>query len=713
MHNWKSIGKMIKNKTINYDKLVDQINYPLHYLAYNLKNDLIKTVPKDILTEYGSVPNIEGDTIYHIASKLGNTKLFEYMISQNSDLIYQPNHLGLTPLYYLVSNEEFTKKFVEKNHIRDHWISPEQTLVDYYIINDSTQMVEYLLNHMKIGPHNLFTIMEADVKTLDKIKLLKLFLKKKISLNALDKKTYFSPLIMATYADDSELVDFLLKNGADPNYAGPENSDCPLAIAIFHENDKIVKKLIDSKVDVNTQNKYMQTPIHYMYLYQKTLALKTTKELLQSISNFNLPDNQMNTILSLLLQYDDWRSYMPILAKHQLQIYLPNKLGKRPIDYVKETEKEDFYQLVYQSYLNQLHSNPHSKWADPMDNQLAKSVIDQDQQKYILNKIINQQISYPIPKDDVPTIKILNAPKTNITHFSANTGNYICFLYYLLKKYPSIKVPGMATGQMEINGRKKKLEEYYAELTKNFRSDSQDDKTFRSIIKDHINHSPVLPNHLIIWKNSEKYFFSPYIIQGIQQTLKSYPLTKLILLKLSIIIDDLIHHANVLILDTGNKTIERFDPYGKVPFIDSQSIDLLLKTFFMDYLSDWKYRGVDELFGGISFQVYSDENNSSSYIENDPVGFCVAWCCWYVEMRINNGEIDPSKLIKESISKLNRSKTSFKEYIRNYSDYLDREKNLIMESAGVPSDYWYASEFPIPLYLSYIKNIREMFEKIL
>jgi ankyrin repeat protein len=694
------LSKMIKNNTLDYNKLIDQINYPLHYLAYNSKTNLIKMIPKSIMTEYVCQENLEGDTIGHITAKLGNTQLFEYIVPFCA-VIYQLNHLGLSPLYYLVKQIQFIKKFVKKNEIKDHWIAPNQTLLDYYVVEKNLEMVKYLLDHIKIGPHSIFTIIESDLSTSNKIKLLKLFIQKGIDLSVLNQQTYLSPLIMATFANDNKLVDFLLKNGADPNYSGPENTDNVLTIAIFYENDKIINTLLNYHIQIDIQNKYMQTPIHYMYIYRKKIPTSTKKKLLFDL---NVPDNQMNTILSLLIQNDDWKLYVSILEQHKLDIYLANKEGKMPIDYVPELEKEDFYQLVYRSYLNQLDKD--HDWEDDMDNIISKFP-EQKQKKYIMNKIINLKTSFPHKKSNIQSIRILNPPKTNITHFSANNGNCICFLYYILKKYPDIKIPLLAPDQIT----NKKLKNYYAELTKNFSSDSPLDKSVRSIIKDYINHSPVLANHLIIWKNSEKYFFSPYIIQGISQTLKSYSKTKLILLKLTIIENNIINHANILIVDMNRKTIEHFDPYGKVPFINSDAIDQLLRTFFKDYLPTFKYLGIDELFNGISFQVYSDEN--SNHLENDPVGFCLAWCYWYIEMRIQNMDVDPVVLITETIKQLNKSKSSFKDYIRDYSNYLDTEKNHIMELTGVPNNYWYAQEFPVALYQSYIKNIRKLFGKIL
>lgn len=134
-----------------------------------------------------------------------------------------------------------------------------------------------------------------------------------------------------------------------------------------------------------------------------------------------------------------------------------------------------------------------------------------------------------------------------------------------------------------------------------------------------------------------------------------------------------------------------------------------MRAFFGDYFPDITYVSPCELADGISFQIFSDETNNINHVENDPTGFCVAWCLWYVEMRIKNIKIEPKQLIKRTIQQINKSEDKFKDYIRNYSNYLDSEKNNILEKAGLPKKYWYMMHIPIPIYKAYLKYIRNIF----
>lgn len=716
--NWMAIKLLIESDKINWNHLVDQTNGLIHYLAYHNQTDLIKLINKEILPEIITQSNTEGDTICHIAAKLNNIELLSLAISLNPKIIYYQNKLDYTPLYYLVINQKLIKDIVKSIKIIDHHLNKDYTLLEYYILEGNVNMISFLLKHLDLNKsnHYIFTILTSKQNVSTQIKMIELLLKYGININELNYQ-FLSPLIISIYLGKYRIIQFLLKNNANPNFYGPENNDHPLIIAINRGNVRLIELLLKYNIDVNVADKYLKTPLHYLFdennkddIINK-IPINIKQLLVSKINNINLTDHRMNSIFNLLVHNDDWKLYEYVLEEKKLKIYLKNKNGISPFDGIKKNDLDSFYYLIYRSYLNQLESD--INWADNIDKKVALMLENGDDiqsfKNYIMQKIIGGQ-SYPLIKknDKSKIIKLINPPKTNITHFSAYTYNYICFLYYILQKYPEIKIPSLAPQQMK----NKTLNQLYHEMIEDYQEDHADHAIFRSIIRDYINHSPILINHLIIWKNNHVYFFSPYIIQGIHETLVKYPKTKFILLKLSIINDQHFNHANILIYDVPNKIVERFDPYGTVPFINSEMIDILLRSFFKDFLPDIKYISPRELSDTISFQVFSDERNNITYVENDPIGFCMAWCLWYIEMRIKNTEIQPKLLIKKTIYQINKSVDQFKDYIRNYSNYLDYEKNMILEKANLPKKYWYMHHLPTSLYKAYLKYIRKIFADI-
>ena len=714
--NWSDISDLIINNKIDWDDLIDQTNYMIHYLAYHNKTDLIKLIDPVILPKLLTQSNLEGDTVCHIAAKLNNIDLLSLSINFNPESLYARNKLHCTPLFYLVDNHNLIKQIARNVTINDHYLNDEYTFLEYYIINASSNisMIKFLLNTIKTNSltnNCLFAIVKSETINDDnKIQLLKLFIKSKIiNINSLDYR-FFSPLIVSIYQNNDIITKFLLEAGTDPNYFGPEYTDNPLTIAITNNNPIIIKLLLDYDINIGQVDKYLRTPLHYLFANINDIPLQLKQRLLNKISSVNICDGNLDSILNLIIHNDNWQNYQDILVKKKLNIYLGNRLKVKPIDGVLDEDLDKFLMMVYQSYLNQLDSD--MDWKDDLDLSVSKIILKDGVTKSykdaIMKKIINGQ-SYPLTNKSSSfyTLKMFNPPKTNMTHFSSYTYNYICFLCYILNKYPTIKIPSRGNNQME----NKSLKKFYQEMIVDYKEKSPDNNIFRSIIKDYVSHSSMLINHVIIWRDINKYFFSPYIVEGIYETIKKYPSTDFILLKLSIITNKQFNHANILIYDVKNKYVERFDPYGKVPFIDNKGIDNVLESFFKDYFPKIQYISSSDITNRASFQILADEGSNSNYVENDPTGFCVAWCVWYLEMRINNNNnIDPKTLIKKSIYQINKSEDKFKDYIRNYSNYLDNEKNNILGQGGLEQKYWYTRHIPTPIYKAYLKYIRKLFD---
>lgn len=706
--NWDKIKKSITENEIQWDFLVDQTNGLLHYLAYHNKTDLIKLINTNTLKEIMHQPNIEGDTVCHIAAKMNNIELLGLVMSYFPEIIYEKNRLSCTPLNYLVTNKKLIKQIVKAVEIRDHHLNNNYTLIEYFLLDKNPVMVKYLLKYMtpdSIGTDVVSTLIRSENDNDTIIDILKILLTDGFDINKLDSQ-YLSPLIASVQQRKYPVTKFLLENGANPNYSGSENKQNPIVIAIYYGDIPVIELLINNGIDINTKDKYLQTPVHHLFSKKNELPLELKKVLLSKTKNINSVDNGMNSILNLLVHNDDWKLFSNILEKKKLKIYSKNKNGTKPIDAIPENELTDFFEMVYRSYINQL--KPDIKWIDKVDQKISENnKIDEPYKKYIMNKIKNGQ-SCPLKKQN-DMLKMIKAPETNITHYSAYSYNYICFLLYILKKYSNIKIPSLAPKQMGSHQNKKRLNMLYQELVPDYKNNEPDNDTFRSLIRDYINHSPILINHIIIWRSPEKYFISPYMISGVKKTIDKFPNIKFILFKLTIISNSNLNHANILIFDVQKNYIERFDPYGKVFFYDSGSIDQHLKNFFVENFPNIGYISPNDTMKSISFQIFSDETNINNYVENDPVGFCIPWCLWYIEMRIKNYKISPDSLINRAIYQINKNEIKFKDYIRNYSNYLDYEKNIILKESSVPERNWYTMNLPEKYYFSYLRYIRKQY----
>lgn len=733
---WRKYKSQIKEGKLDYTEPVDMINLPIHYFAYNKKNDLIKLINKDTLRGLIDIPNTEGDTIAHISAKNKDIELFEYIIEIEPDSVYKLNSLNLSPIFYLVENKKLVKDLVSSINMDDYWICPEYTLLDYYIIEYDIPTLKKLLSEVKHNNHGIFTaINDSDLDNQQKIQVIKLYIESGTNINSSNKTDHITPLIASVINNNIEICKFLIDNGANIENMGPENNYNPLIISIYHGNNDMVKIFCQNEKLVNTPNKFFQIALHYMYFYHKgdIIDYDLKKKILSNTDNLAVYDGGMNSILSLLIKYDDWKQYKKILEKKKMDIYLKNKDGIAPIDLIKSKDKDDFINMVVDSYIYLLRESER-KFEDTFDRDMQKKALKdsimQPEKDAIIKKINESGVSFPQRKV-IYEINILDPPAVNLTKFSAYTYNYICYVFYLITKYPELRIPcgsGINYDANSVQGFEN-LKEIYKLFTKNYRSKSDSDltsdsdtnnnirseadRTIISIIRDHINHHPFLLNHLIIWHSSDKYFISPHLFEGIIDTIKKYPQTKIIMLKLSIISTPDSNHANILLYDIVNRTIERFDPYGIVPYTNNVGLDNFLKKLFKEFMPHVKFWGVDDIFGEnrISFQTFSDETNNMNYVENDPIGFCVAWCIWYAEMRALNLLIRPNILVEKTVKKINSFDGKFKDYIRNYSNYIDNQKNTILRTTGVPKKYWYSRNIPNKYYSIYIKNIRHILQE--
>ena len=701
---WDKIKKVLltEQDSLDWYQPVDQINGVIHFLTYQNRIEIISHIEKDIIIELLSQQNLEGDTVYHIAAKLKYFELLGYYTSIDPDGLYILNRLNYSPLYYIVSECDLIKTICSTYELRDHAVCLEYTLLEFYMQDENYDMFDFLLNELtQISADSIFYAIQLDIDDTLRVDFIEDLIDHGVDINSQNNR-FITPLIAACYQDDTSVISLLLEKGADHTYHGPENTDNPMTICLLNKNERCVKNLLKYKFNIAIRDKNLRTPIHYMLSEEVNISDSLKKRLIKNCSDLNAVDNNMDSILNLLMHCDDWRMYKDILCEKRLKIYLKNKSEICPIDAVPENERDEFYNLVTDSYLNELKKR--DDWPDTFDRRICLNHTINNQDRQIILERIKDGISYP--KRDSNYVTLLLPPSANITHYSSYSYNYICYLHYLLKKYPEIKIPITP----EINYTSKEI---YRDITKDFQSDDNTDHIIRGILKDYVSHSSKIFNHVIIWKSTDKMFVSPWLEDSIQYTLDKYPDTKFIIFKLTILNEMNMNHANIIIYDVNNSIIERFDPYGTVPFIDGISIDSHLIQLFSNIVPTAEYLSPDDTSQGISFQIFSDEMNKSNYVENDPNGFCMAWCLWYTEMRAKNPSVSPRNLIKKSIKNINKKEDKFKDYIRNYSNYLDKKKNRLLEESNMPSKYWYRRNLPSNYYKDYLKHMHSVFDSLL
>ena len=142
-------------------------------------------------------------------------------------------------------------------------------------------------------------------------------------------------------------------------------------------------------------------------------------------------------------------------------------------------------------------------------------------------------------------------------------------------------------------------------------------------------------------------------------------------------LDNNLKHANIILYDFKNLTIERFEPYGD-DGIEYELDNILDKKLTLD--TGMKYLRPSNYLPKPGYQLLSNENNIYNQKVGDFGGFCLGWCIWYIEHRIKNSKIDSVTLNKKTLEKMLGLEDSLVEFIRNYSNKLFNEKLKIIKN---------------------------------
>ena len=190
-------------------------------------------------------------------------------------------------------------------------------------------------------------------KNIDSISIAKLLISKGANIN--HSASGITPLMFATYHNNLELINILLKLGANKNLITP-NGDNLLLIALshhlYHIEPKVIERLIELGQDVNCKNKTNKTPILLLtkiffenmpsyyaeygledsIINEKLEDFKHMFELLiQSGANINIRDDSGQTPLFKIASYDATGEIIKLFLKSGADLNKPDKEGNTPI----------------------------------------------------------------------------------------------------------------------------------------------------------------------------------------------------------------------------------------------------------------------------------------------------------------------------------------------------------------------------------------------
>ena len=535
-------------------------------------------------------------------------------------------------------------------------------------------------------------------------------------------------LHIACNTQQYDIVNLLIENGANIN-AYDNNEMTPLHYCIKINNIKLTKLLIDKKCNINTQdingntvlhysiienifeifemivvhekiifnlwNIYGDIPLHLIFKnYKNKSYIKFRKyiKLMIEKSNLNMQNNLGNSSLFYIVKYNLWRKYKETIKTKKLDIFVKNSKNIMLFNYVEQNDKNEFIDLIVDSYLYNLKTF-NKLWISNIDIVCSKSfemlttdeiknikVCDDDELLKHCKKIIKKKINDLI--DDKETCKTKSYPtirpflcytvgaKINYCTFTGNVLDVLIGLIYLLKKHNSVcGIVNYHTNDIDISQNLSSL----------------------------FNFELVWANrNLVLNRNFDAKF------------LKCIENNQFTIIPIAI---DLIDggHAGYLIYDKKKNEIERFETYGGGDTLystsyDGAGLDILLERKFASFNKDIKYIKPLHFLPKISFQLFDIIENKKKQI-GDPIGFCVLWSIWYVDMRLTYKDINREKLVKILIDNLKHENISFKTMIRNYSSFIVNIRDKLLDISKMNINDWLNGQYTKKQLFAFLMGI--------
>ena len=124
-------------------------------------------------------------------------------------------------------------------------------------------------------------------------------------------------------------------------------------------------------------------------------------------------------------------------------------------------------------------------------------------------------------------------------------------------------------------------------------------------------------------------------------------------------------HANMILIDTVNKTIERYEPHGHSLKFDKkktilEGVDNKFNTKLLNYigLKNYTYISPIEISPKLGVQLKSDAYD----------GMCLTYSIMYLQLRIMNPDVDQKEIIKYLLKK---SRNEIYNIILRYAKYIE------------------------------------------
>lgn len=620
----------LKNKPKDKPILLD--NYSFHYYIMNNDCKELKKGDYPIYNENG-----EGLNGFHLAAKLvndtNNIDMLKCLINNKNykKYIYKKNNNNEGLLQYFPVNDLIKELYEEfkKNDLN----------LDKLITQQDNDGITYLHKIFLNGKYDLIkwllNTIKINWKDLHKHTPIHLFINKNINNKELIK------ILDILYKIDNKLLNISDSFGRNILYLAIEKNDL-----------EIVKQLYKYKIKfdyyIMPNDEIEMHPFLEAYMEEKYNIAEYIWDCIKDTHDYSQTDNsKRNLAINMILFKKDGvykkEIHDDVIKRNNIWTDIDTD-KKTIIDYMIEENIDEYKDLIPKDieirYNNKLKIN--NKW-----------------KKYLSKMKIYKFV------DDI----ILKKYKfVDHNKFNARIEDLCLYMYHLNKKYKELYLP--INKKIEI-----KIElDKYTNLYK--------------FIKDY----KYYPFMMFVDNKLNNLFIHPNLNKLMEQERKRKKY-KFGVVMICVFVNDMMQHAEILVYDFINSTIEHFDPYGDTSNINN-NFDDRVETKITNG-TKFKFIKLKDFLPQAGFQLLSDEDNILNTKPGDFGGFCLAWCLWYLEHRILNYKCTQKYILPKLLEKIITKENKFSIYIRNYANYINKYKLDIFKKIGIDKYNLTNEEFDI------------------
>jgi ankyrin repeat protein len=661
---------ILKNKNHRFNIRLDILDNdgrtllynPIKYNYYNLLKLLIDNDKINIGMSILDVRDKNGHTAIHYTIIYDNLKALLLIYDTSTiinmdiyDLCFQHKRTNL--LLFLLESE-INKKSNTSTSSSIFINQKGESILQCAINYDDMKVIQYIINNTS-------------------------FLK--LIVNNKENEYGLTALHQVIVLDYYNIAIKLIENGSDINM-GDYLGNTPLHYTIIDKRFQIAEYLTNlNNLNYNATNVSGNTALH-LFLEEDINNMKLLLKLLEN-TDINIINNDGLTCLHYIVINNLFTNpeIKEILTngKTQMNLFIYNKENQNVLDLVK-SNRDEFINIAVDSFYNVLKNikNINNNWekycaTDDLPN-LLKELNKKDKSKdikYYCKEHIRKLILDK--KQSIPTYKQLSFNLDSGIYMEGcyYTGSTIDILFGLLYLNTNNNCTLLLEHPLTHN---KEIESYYMKMGLNY-----------SFKMDFSNIEIVWSFMKLIYPTN----FNSILLSRIKNA-------QFIIIPLGIEISNGMHsgsHANILIIDVYNKTIERFEPNGMNPptgfYYNPDLLNTSLINKFSELLPDYKYLAPTDFLPNIGFQMYEIIEERKCKQIGDPNGFCALWCVWWVEQRLNNNDIKSSLLAEELIKQIKFSNRSFKKLIRNYSMNIVSLRDNYLKKYNININDWMNGEY--------------------